>query len=426
MPVKDPPQEEGLNQLLSRLSDVSPLPASHEVERWLVAYQGKVGEAETMYRASHTWRRQKGVDRLIRWKPPVVLRNFYPGGFAGFDRDGSPVWIIPFGGADMKGILACVSIEEFLDFTLKIVECSMSLMRKKSQSSGKPVTQHVFIFDLDGFSLITATHGPTIEILQRLISVYEANYPETLKAAYVLNASSIFQIIFKIVKSTVQQKTLGKIQVFGTGGWKEPLLRSVPADILPAQWGGTKDGEGICMGGEVTEEYIQQAKPVEIPGMGEIFQTKIEAGSLLTLPQIVTTDCDLRWKFKSEGGDLCFGVKKKKSDSNPSTTVEDVLALSRVASNKDLQCGVLSCKAGFTYLLCFDNTFSNFRSKTVLYSVIMECKEDSDELTVEEIVKFARDGIDTIEKEHVEKKKKNNGKPSKKLKNSFRKKKNQL
>ena len=58
---------------------------------------------------------------------------------------------------DISGILACVSIEEFLDFTLKIVECSMSLMRKKSQILGKPVTQHVFIFDLEGFSLKVRT-----------------------------------------------------------------------------------------------------------------------------------------------------------------------------------------------------------------------------------------------------------------------------
>ena len=73
--------------------------------------------------------------------------------------------------------------------------------------------------------------------------------------------------------------------------------------------------------------YLQ----VDIKGMGEIFQTKIEAGSLLTLPQIVTNDCDIRWKFKSEGGDLCFGVKRKKSDNNPSTLVEEVLASSRVS-----------------------------------------------------------------------------------------------
>ena len=54
-----------------------------------------------------------------------------------------------------------------------------------------------------------------MEILQKLISVYEgegyfdnirscllfsANYPETLKAAYVLNASSFFQLVFKIVQ----------------------------------------------------------------------------------------------------------------------------------------------------------------------------------------------------------------------------------
>ena len=62
-------------------------------------------EAESLYRASADWRRQKGVDRLIKWKPPFIIKNYYPGGFAGFDNDGCPVWIIPFGQADVKGIL---------------------------------------------------------------------------------------------------------------------------------------------------------------------------------------------------------------------------------------------------------------------------------------------------------------------------------
>ena len=50
-------------------------------------------------------------------------------------------------------MLTCASVEEFIDFTLKIVECSLKLMRKKSLVSAKPVHQHVFIFDLEGFSL---------------------------------------------------------------------------------------------------------------------------------------------------------------------------------------------------------------------------------------------------------------------------------
>ena len=121
-----------------------------------------------MYRKSLNWRRQKGVDRIQDWEAPLVLQKYYPGGFCGFDKEGSPVWIIPFGKADMKGrktsnikktstsisgMLACASVEEFMEFTLKIVECSLHLMRKKSAETSKPVTQHVFIFDLDGFSL---------------------------------------------------------------------------------------------------------------------------------------------------------------------------------------------------------------------------------------------------------------------------------
>ena len=49
-----------------------------------------------------------------------------------------------------------------------------------------------------------------------MIFCFTENYPETLKAAYVLNASSVFQLVFRIVQSTVQQKTLSKIGIFGT------------------------------------------------------------------------------------------------------------------------------------------------------------------------------------------------------------------
>ena len=50
-------------------------------------------------------------------------------------------------------MLACVSRDEFMDFTLRIIESSMLMMRKKSLVSDKPVSQHVFIFDMEGFSL---------------------------------------------------------------------------------------------------------------------------------------------------------------------------------------------------------------------------------------------------------------------------------
>ena len=54
-------------------------------------------------------------------------------------------------------MLRSVSKEDFVDYTIKIVETSLTLMRKKSQEDGAClVTQHVFIFDLEGFSLVVS------------------------------------------------------------------------------------------------------------------------------------------------------------------------------------------------------------------------------------------------------------------------------
>jgi len=383
---------DGLIELQEQLEDLSPLPPEHELKRWLVASEKNVQKAEATYRKSLVWRRQKGIDRILDWKPPLVLQKYYPGGFCGFDREGCPVWIIPFGKADMKGMLTCASVEEFIDFTLKIVECSLELMRKKSLESAKPVHQHVFIFDLEGFSLKAATHGPTLEILQRLISIYEANYPETLKAAYVLNASSFFQFVFKIVQSTVQQTTLNKITVFGEEGWKQILKREIPVEVLPKQWGGTntKRGKNICMGGEVDQETIDGSTPQELTGMGEIHNIRIEAGMNHVLTFTTSQYSDLRWKFKSEGGDLMFKVEVKRNDENVV-----LVPHTRVPSNKEVQAGVVDFNIEDTVMVYFDNIHSRFTSKTVNYSIIAEPHDISNwrEASAEELVNNIRGGL---------------------------------
>ena len=56
-----------------------------------------------MYRKSDSWRKHNKVDQLINWKPPPVVSEYYPGCLAGYDDENCPVWIIPFGGADVKG-----------------------------------------------------------------------------------------------------------------------------------------------------------------------------------------------------------------------------------------------------------------------------------------------------------------------------------
>jgi hypothetical protein len=99
------------------------------------------------------------------------------------------------------------------------------------------------------------------------------------------------------------------------------------------------------MGGEVTQVLQSQHQPEEIPGevddededdeddvagMGDIYTMKIEPGSVTTLRYTVSQDCQIRWKFKSEGGDLAFGVQRKEAVMNREGTefVEDSSATS--------------------------------------------------------------------------------------------------
>ena len=145
--------------------------------------------------------------------------------------------------------------------------------------------------------------------------------------------------------------------MFGAEGWKESLLSALPAGILPAQWGGTKivdHEQQICLGGEVSQTDQRQYQPQEITGeedredddddpgvtdMGDVCTIKIGPGSLITQKYTINKDCNLRWKFKSKGGDLGFGVQRKIAEKTsdgvsvemaPSGDIKDVLTITRV------------------------------------------------------------------------------------------------
>ena len=65
--------------------------------------QGDLKLSELLYRKSVRWRKERNVEEILSWRPPRAIRDFYPGGFLCYDEQSSPVWLIPFGSADVKG-----------------------------------------------------------------------------------------------------------------------------------------------------------------------------------------------------------------------------------------------------------------------------------------------------------------------------------
>ena len=61
---------------------------------------------------------------------------------------GSPVWLIPLGLADLPGLLAAVDHQQIINFALRILETSAVILRKTSTPS--KLNRHSFVFDLNG------------------------------------------------------------------------------------------------------------------------------------------------------------------------------------------------------------------------------------------------------------------------------------
>merc|ERR1711915_287310 len=143
---------------------------------------------------------------------------------------------------------------------------------------------------------------------------------------------------------------------------------------------------------------------------------RIEAGLSHVLTYNTSKQADLRWKFKSDGGDLFFGVEVKR-DNKISVLVPSV----RVPSHKEVQAGVVEFSAKDMIMVHLDNTHSRFTSKVVTYSIIVEAQKQFSQpvKSIETLVKSIRSGPHDIEKSS-----KNDIKPSlKKSKKSLRKKK---
>ena len=62
---------------------------------------------------------------------------------------GSPVWLIPLGLADLEGLLAAVETQQIINFVLRIMETSHLILRKTSTPT--KLNRHSFVFDLTGF-----------------------------------------------------------------------------------------------------------------------------------------------------------------------------------------------------------------------------------------------------------------------------------
>ncbi|XP_064211186.1 SEC14-like protein 3 [Tribolium castaneum] len=338
--------------------------------RWLRARSWDAEAAEKMLRQSMKWRQQWEVDGALKnWQPSESLLNFYPCGVSGYDKDGAPVIIVPFGGLDMVGILHAFGRNDLIKLTIQTLERFMELAAEKGGH------KFVVIFDMDAFNIRQYAWRPAAEVVVSLVQMYEANYPEILKACYIINAPRVFAIAFNVIKRFLNEYTLGKIQIFKNDPkkWKKAVLANIEPDNLPEHFGGTlADPDGnpryttkINQGGKVPKELYKTT--FDISSTTRQFTTAvIKKGEKLKLDFIVVEEGSfLKWEFRTEAHDIRFGISLIDAEGN----VTPVIHHKRVAAHQIDESGVIACQAPATYTVTFDNTYSLLRSKKIHYEI---------------------------------------------------------
>nr|XP_022342458.1 retinal-binding protein-like isoform X1 [Crassostrea virginica] len=370
-------EEQALVEFKRRLKDlIKPNHDDFFLRKWLKARCFDVDKAEQMFRSSMAFREKMKVDTILEdYEPPEVLRKYLTGGFCGHARDGSPVRVEPFGRLDMKGLMCSVKKSDLEKAKIQQCEWTVKDWEEQSKKRGHRVDGLTVVFDMAGVGT-SMLWRPGLKMYLHLVKILEDNYPEMMRYLLIINAPKIFPLLYKICRPLISEDMKEKIHVIG-GDYTEYLLKYIDSSNLPACYGGSltdPDGDPTCKtmigyGGEVPEKYFLQNADF----MEQMQLATVPRGDKLSIDvQVDQPGSILKWEFKTEDHDIGFGVFYQSLKGNV-----PVVETSRVNSHVVAEDGSCVCEEPGIYKLCFDNSFSWTRSKTVYYNAEVLYEDDT-------------------------------------------------
>lgn len=185
------------------------------------------------------WRKEFGADELVRTfvyvEKPAVF-EYYPQYYHKTDKDGRPLYIEQLGKIDLTEMYKITSAERMLqNLVCEYEKVADPRLPACSRKAGRLQETCCTIMDLKGVGL---TKFPSVVGYIRQASAISQNYyPERLGKLYLINAPWGFSTVFSAIKGLLDPVTVEKIHVLGTG-YQSELLAQVPAENLPAEFGG--------------------------------------------------------------------------------------------------------------------------------------------------------------------------------------------
>lgn len=244
------------NGLIARLREkltemgVTNLPDDQTLIRFLRARGKDLELASQMYSNHWNWRKSFGTDTIIYdfdFPERDRVVEVYPCGYHKTGKNGHPLYIERVGHLDVDALLNCTTVDRYIRYHVQGYE---DMLQHKlpacSLAYGKPVTQSMTILDLDGISMSFLLSGKNQELLKRVISLDQDNYPECLHKMFVVNAPRMFTMAYSVIKGFIDPVTREKIQIFGSTFIGE-LEKHIDINDIPSFLGGRCRCAGGCL-----------------------------------------------------------------------------------------------------------------------------------------------------------------------------------
>ncbi|XP_010538273.1 PREDICTED: patellin-4-like [Tarenaya hassleriana] len=234
--------------------------------KFLRARDFKVNEAFEMLKKTLLWRKKHNIDSILQEDFGEEL-NSAAAYMNGADREGHPVCYNVYGVFNNEELYQKTfgteeNREKFLRWRFQLMEKGIQKLDLKPGG----VTSLLQIHDLKNSPGLTRKELRVA--IKHAVEALQDNYPEFVSRNIFINVPFWFYALNALLSPFLTQRTRSKFVVARAAKVTETLLRYIPAEEIPAQYGGFKrDGDLEFSASTVCEAIVKpgSSETIEIP-----------------------------------------------------------------------------------------------------------------------------------------------------------------
>lgn len=322
--------------------------------RFLIAFVDDEKVAKDRLEQAIAWRKENKFDELMQKVLDLdeseipyydIFKRFsYENDFYTEDKHGNPVSFVQVQRLDPAAFTGNISLEMFSEIGQYIIARNIARFTKFTNERNTLV-RGVRIIDLQGLGLKHIS-PEMVKYIKTVVSPAQKNVPEHLFKCYIINAPTVFTAGWAVFKSFLEQRTQNKIKIMGTN-YLDALLEHVSIENLPKQYGGLNE------------------KPIFGDAENDFKKELVGAGKMLSITEKVVKDSTLSWDFRTLSKNIAFGVELREDSGH----VVDIVPKKKFDSHTKIETGSYTFTTSGEATVVFDNTFSMFSGKDLVFKV---------------------------------------------------------